>query len=240
MAKYYFADGGQQGQSSFFRQLANQYLQQQAEAYNPDFTSNLPTSKNEYLEQTNQQLDELSKSVEEHPDDAEKAQSTATDIYYNRQLASIEDMQQRIAQYGTASGQNELLNKYDVKNKAIQQQQQAELAGAALGQALSLQATHYGFASDPYIDSNSLKGIGNRNNRLTPNTSVALSKETANQLGLKGGEQLLVTLPSGEQQQVTYDDTIPSGYKKERIDFYTPDGKLDFDGSQVQVQRILN
>ena len=105
---------------------------------------------------------------------------------------------------------------------------------------LTAQASKYGYQSDPTGDTNSLNGIGHANNQLQDGLSVALSRETARKLGIRPKQttDLLVTLPDGTQIPARYDDTIPSGYSEDRIDFYTPSGELAFDGQQVQVSVV--
>ena len=108
------------------------------------------------------------------------------------------------------------------------------------GPSIRAKATKYGYEGDPYGDSNSLSGIGHSDNQLEDGVSVALSQATARKLGLKPKQtaDLLVTLENGRQIQARYDDTIPPGYGEDRIDFYTPSGRLDFDGQQVDVSVI--
>jgi len=116
---------------------------------------------------------------------------------------------------------------------------------------ISALATYYGFKSDPYLDSNSLKGIGNRGNKLVEalsgqGTSVALKKSTATALGLNNGDSVLVTTPEGRSITVKYDDTIPESDPGTRIDFYNPSannngGKSTFSfvGKQVLIQKAI-
>ena len=104
------------------------------------------------------------------------------------------------------------------------------------GNAITAMATQYGYKGDPYGDRNSLMGIGNHNNQLGYN-SVALSKQTAQKLGLKPGDKLRVNTPAGEKV-VNYDDTIPSEYGQDRVDFYNPNGKLSFDGANITVKKF--
>lgn len=105
-----------------------------------------------------------------------------------------------------------------------------------------VQATVYGYPSDPYIDSNSAKGIGNSNNKLSSNQSVALQKETADSLGLKKGESMVVTFPDGKQGIYKYDDTIPSNYSNHRMDFYMKSDQekanFNYNGANIKVEKL--
>lgn len=146
--------------------------------------------------------------------------------------------------------QNEM---WDAEAKSIDQKQQADQI--ALDEmrrqidrrrrfedrmeSIRAKATTYGYSDDPYGDSNSLAGIGHADNKLIPGVSVALSRETADKLGIQGKEpvDLEVVLPDGTVQNVKYHDTIPSRYKEDRIDFFTPDKDFQFDGRYVEVRR---
>jgi len=118
----------------------------------------------------------------------------------------------------------------------------------AQGQILAL-ATYYGFKGDKLKDTNSVKGIGNRNNQLVETqsgqgNSVALKKSTADAIGVKNGDTVLVTIPDGRSIIVKYDDTIPEYDQGTRIDFYNPSadkngGKSTFSfvGKSVLIQK---
>ena len=118
----------------------------------------------------------------------------------------------------------------------------------AQGQILAL-ATYYGFKGDKLKDTNSIKGIGNRNNQLVETqsgqgNSVALKKSTADAIGVKNGDNVLVTIPDGRSIIVKYDDTIPEYDQGTRIDFYNPSadkngGKSTFSfvGKSVLIQK---
>jgi len=118
----------------------------------------------------------------------------------------------------------------------------------AQGQILVL-ATYYGFKGDKLKDTNSIKGIGNRNNQLVETqsgqgNSVALKKSTADAIGVKNGDNVLVTIPDGRSIIVKYDDTIPEYDQGTRIDFYNPSadkngGKSTFSfvGKSVLIQK---
>lgn len=84
----------------------------------------------------------------------------------------------------------------------------------------SVQVTTYGYPSDPHLDTQSKKGIGNHNNKLISGESVALSEKTAKELNLKKGDSLYITFGDGQSQKVKYDDTIPAEYTNHRVDFY--------------------
>lgn len=107
---------------------------------------------------------------------------------------------------------------------------------------LNVQATAYGYPSDPYLDSKSKLGIGNRDNQLSSGTSVALLESSAQKLGVSAGDKILVTFPDGRSQIVTYDDTIPPLYSQDRVDFYfkTDAEKSQFsqNGSRVTLEKL--
>ena len=119
--------------------------------------------------------------------------------------------------------------------------------------------THYGYITDPTRDPNSLKGIGNRNNKLSDGSSnqpysVALLDSTAKALNLKSGDKLKVYVREfGQTIIASYDDTItpyiklPSGeiqyYTNNRIDFYNPTayqpgGTFKFVGYTATLEKI--
>jgi hypothetical protein len=129
----------------------------------------------------------------------------------------------------------------------------------ATGQVVA-SATKYGYAGDEYGDTNSLNAVGNRNNQLVGFSSVvskdleayklndgtyrfpsvAISKETAAKLGVstKSGDVLNIKTQSGESFYVAVDDTIPSNYNNDRVDFFTPSGQLAIDGQKILVTAL--
>ena len=111
-----------------------------------------------------------------------------------------------------------------------------ETANAA--PAIGAQVTSYGYASDPHLDTNSANGIGHSDNQLHAGLSVALMQSTAEKMGLERGEDILVTLEDGTTRRARYDDTIPPDYDEDRIDFYTPDGPVAFDGQKASIKPV--
>jgi len=118
---------------------------------------------------------------------------------------------------------------------------------SVVGGKLKVNATYYGYASDKYADSNSTKGIGNRNNKLIEGTSVAIKQTTAAALNLRVGNKILVTNLTGAQIGIySYDDTIPDADPGARIDFYNPSAEktkgnkttFAFVGQDVIIQKV--
>lgn len=232
MNKYIFDAGG--STDDYINQLANQYNQDQTSDDNVtyEFDDGLDGDSQTYLDSLREQADE---------EDAENEQSTAIETkvqdILNKFISHYED---KMNKYDEDGLWNDFLSSddgLDYMDRLYNPNDETTDKSLALGE-ISAQATKYGYGSDPYGDSNSLKGIGNRNNKLTPNTSVALSKRTASKIGAKAGDKIQVTLPSGEKRIVTYDDTVPNGYNNDRIDFYTPSGKLDIDGKNVKIKKV--
>lgn len=139
--------------------------------------------------------------------------------------SSCEDkkMQQDFKETGSTSGKNPVNSKVDY---------------------VQAQSTTYGYPSDPYRDSKSLKGIGNRDNIMKSGQSVALSESTASQLGLNKGDSVVATFPDGKQGVFKYDDTIPPLYSNHRIDFYLKtdqeNGQFPYNGSNVKIEKLNN
>jgi hypothetical protein len=94
--------------------------------------------------------------------------------------------------------------------------------------------TKYGYEKPGQADydSNSARGIGAADNKLTPNESVALSPDLEKSTGAKIGDKVVVTLSNGEKMVKRFDDRT-SKRLKGRVDIYSPDGNQPLDGVKV-------
>jgi hypothetical protein len=94
--------------------------------------------------------------------------------------------------------------------------------------------TKYGYEKkgEKDYDSNSARGIGAADNKLTPNESVALSPDLEKSTGAKIGDKVVVTLSNGEKMVKRFDDRT-SKRLKGRVDIYSPDGNQPLDGVRV-------
>ena len=79
--------------------------------------------------------------------------------------------------------------------------------------------THYGYPWDSGFDTESAKGLGDRDNKLTPNVSVALTRSSRVELFGASGHSTGKTFKF-EQWTFKDDDTAPESNK--RIDVYDP------------------
>src|SRR5271165_5209542 len=93
-------------------------------------------------------------------------------------------------------------------------------SSAPIGQTIGvMKVTHYGYPGDSSPDSNSMRGIGDRGNKLIPNLSAALTKSARDKI-------FKVSEPStGRRFEIaglTFldDDTAPES--DERVDVYDP------------------
>ena len=109
--------------------------------------------------------------------------------------------------------------------------------------------TTFGAANDPYLDSNSAKGIG-AFGKLEPN-DIALSPDMEKEVrakGIKPGDNISVTMENGDVVQgrwmdrTAQDSDVKSGKSKGvtqplrgRVDFYTPGGVNPYDGMGVSA-----
>jgi hypothetical protein len=99
--------------------------------------------------------------------------------------------------------------------------------------------TKYGYEKpgEADYDSNSARGIGAADNKLTPGESVALSPDLEKATGAKIGDKVVVTLANGEKMVKRFDDRT-SKRLKGRVDIYSPDGNQPLDGVRVaKVER---
>jgi hypothetical protein len=94
--------------------------------------------------------------------------------------------------------------------------------------------TKYGYEKpgEKDYDSNSARGIGAADNKLTPGESVALSPDLEKSTGAKIGDKVVVTLSNGEKMVKRFDDRT-SKRLKGRVDIYSPDGNQPLDGVKV-------
>ncbi|MFZ8972577.1 MAG: hypothetical protein ACO2ZD_00595, partial [Pseudomonadales bacterium] len=99
------------------------------------------------------------------------------------------------------------------------------------------------YAGDPYMNDNDRRGIGNRNNKLVQDKSVALSPETAYHLGidLKAGHRVVCQFPDGVCKTYSVDDSTREGLKNYRLDLYDPHSKyVEYDGAMVDIWRATD
>lgn len=94
--------------------------------------------------------------------------------------------------------------------------------------------TKYGYEKPGQADydSNSARGIGAADNKLTPGESVALSPDLEKSTGAKIGDKVVVTLSNGDKMVKRFDDRT-SKRLKGRVDIYSPDGNQPLDGVRV-------
>jgi hypothetical protein len=94
--------------------------------------------------------------------------------------------------------------------------------------------TKYGYEKPGQADydSNSARGIGAADNKLTPGESIALSPDLEKSTGAKIGDKVVVTLANGEKMVKRFDDRTRSRLKG-RVDIYSPDGNQPLDGVKV-------
>jgi hypothetical protein len=101
--------------------------------------------------------------------------------------------------------------------------------------------TTFGYKGDPYMDSNTAKGIGDHDNKLSDG-SVAFSREIKKQIsaqGIKKGDPIILHFEDGTKIAAVNDDTTDKGLKG-RVDFFNPNGpdQNPYEGKKiVGVQR---
>jgi hypothetical protein len=94
----------------------------------------------------------------------------------------------------------------------------------------------FGYKGDPYMDSNTAKGIGDHDNKLTT-SSVGFSREIKQQIrsaGIKKGDPIILHFEDGTKLAMVNDDTTDKGLKG-RTDFYNPAGpeKNPYEGKKI-------
>ena len=118
-----------------------------------------------------------------------------------------------------------------------------EAAGDGVAFADGVQITSYGYEKpgDPTYDKYSAAGIGDHNNRLTENLSVALSPSILRELGLpkkSDGREVQVHLEDGRIVNAKWDDKTADkfqGRELRGVDFYNKNGPVPFDGQKVRI-----
>jgi hypothetical protein len=100
------------------------------------------------------------------------------------------------------------------------------------GASGGVKITHYGYAGDSTPDWNSVRGIGNHNNRLVPGTSIAFSPDLIAEYDLTVGQPVTVTLANGQTLTGRFDDTTAADLTG-RVDIYDPNNTITFDGAAV-------
>lgn len=106
-----------------------------------------------------------------------------------------------------------------------------------------IKLANYGYDGDFTSDYNSnVLGIGNRDNKLIPEQSAAISQSLANKLGLQAGAVVQITDSNGQSRLVTYSDTVPSSYNgqplPETIDIYRPSNGSNSWGGNINMSNI--
>lgn len=91
---------------------------------------------------------------------------------------------------------------------------------APIGKILNgIQITHYGYPGDSSPDSNSMRGIGDRGNHLTPNLSVAMTKSAR---GMIFGVEPHSTGKTFSLGGFTFQDDDSAPEENARVDVYDP------------------
>ena len=109
----------------------------------------------------------------------------------------------------------------------------ATTGGKAFDGRLNL--SQYGGPSDRTKDANTMKGIGNRDNKLR-SSSLALSPDLIAKYGLKGGEAISIQTPQGTRYLGTYDDTTGNRSEGNVIDIYDPTDSLGRDNFMGNIK----
>lgn len=116
--------------------------------------------------------------------------------------------------------------------------------GGVAGGTIKAQVTRYGFQGDKYQNHKATskgskhENIGNRNNILEENVSVALPPKTAKALGIDlKGDEFVEAKIDGKWQKFRVDDTA-GDHANHRIDFYDPQGgRIKIDGNEVEIRK---
>jgi hypothetical protein len=104
---------------------------------------------------------------------------------------------------------------------------------------MRMRVTQYGYSDDPYMDSNTLKGLGIQNRRLEPGVSMALTRSAAKALGVKPGDWVKIEYKGkGGTQIRRYDDRAPQA--DQRVDLYNPSGFVKGVDDYATITRIPN
>lgn len=126
--------------------------------------------------------------------------------------------------------------------------QKAILDNAPRGAEVTLPGGHkvtsYGYADDPYTDSNSRKGIGAWSNKLEDGLSFAASRDVEEMLkesGVGKNDLVELTLDNGRRVTVRFSDRTARSVKGQaltgRWDIYNKKGLHPFDGVAVKSFR---
>lgn len=86
---------------------------------------------------------------------------------------------------------------------------------------MRIKITQYGFPSDPYMDPDTAKRIGNRDNHLTT-ASCAITDSALKDLGAANGDVLRIIFNADVEFFRRIDDTAPES--DPRIDLFQPNG----------------
>ncbi len=86
---------------------------------------------------------------------------------------------------------------------------------------MKMKITQYGYASDPYMDSYTKRGLG-AYHKLVPHISCALTDSAKHALGAHHGSWIKIHFQSGGSFVRRYDDRAPEG--DHRVDLYNPAG----------------
>jgi hypothetical protein len=95
-----------------------------------------------------------------------------------------------------------------------------------------VEISHYGYAGDPWGDSNSSAGIGNHDNQLVSGVSLAFSPDLISEYHLQVGQTVTVTLANGQVLTGRFDDTT-ADWLTGRVDIYDPNNTVTFSGEAV-------
>jgi hypothetical protein len=98
--------------------------------------------------------------------------------------------------------------------------------------APGVKISHYGYPGDSTPDTNSTNGIGNHNNQLVAEQSLAFSPDLIAEYHLQVGQTVTVTLANGEVLTGRFDDTT-AAWLTGRVDVYDPSNSITFDGASV-------
>jgi hypothetical protein len=139
---------------------------------------------------------------------------------------------EKIAENLTLAQQNENYNDHSTFQDKVTGEVDPQVNFTDKGEATNtnIQLTIYGNPSDPYLDSNTAKRIGNSNNKLVPGV-VAMDPQTRRDYGLNNGD--LVTFVNGNGDSYTgyIGDTTAEGLNNRRFDVFV---ETDQDNDKLQ------